>query len=86
MCDGRVYPVHKMVLASSSPFFDQILKESPLENPSIILNDAKAGHVEALLQYMYCGQVSGSGKSRITRRISVICCTALYNVILLVVH
>ncbi|RXG72201.1 Protein tramtrack, beta isoform [Armadillidium vulgare] len=56
-CEGQLFTVHRLVLASCSQFFDHIFEQTPAENTVIILNEAKAHDIEALLDYMYCGQV-----------------------------
>lgn len=57
-CEGQLFTVHRLVLASCSQFFDHIFEQTPAENTVIILNEAKAQDIEALLDYMYCGQVN----------------------------
>ncbi|XP_076051628.1 uncharacterized protein LOC143031539 isoform X2 [Oratosquilla oratoria] len=57
-CDGKVYAVHKLVLATCSDFFDEIFEQTPCSNPVIVLNDATAHDIEALLDYMYRGHVN----------------------------
>ena len=56
-CNGRVYPVHKLVLASCSEFFATMFEATKCSHPVIVLNDITAYQLEALLDYMYIGQV-----------------------------
>ncbi|CAL4236003.1 unnamed protein product, partial [Meganyctiphanes norvegica] len=57
-CEGRLFMVHRLVLATCSDFFDEIFQQTPNDNTVIVLNEARAQDVEALLDYMYCGQVN----------------------------
>ncbi|XP_018015802.1 B-cell lymphoma 6 protein homolog isoform X2 [Hyalella azteca] len=62
VCGTRIFPAHKLVLAASSPFFQQILAQQsqctqPL-NMMIVLQDVDSGDFEALLDYMYKGEAS----------------------------
>lgn len=59
-CEGRLFMVHRLVLATCSDFFDEIFQQTPSDSTRavIVLNEARAQDVECLLDYMYCGQVS----------------------------
>lgn len=59
-CEGRLFMVHRLVLATCSDFFDEIFQQTPSDTTRavIVLNEARAQDVECLLDYMYCGQVS----------------------------
>ncbi|KAL7645802.1 UNVERIFIED_CONTAM: hypothetical protein RMT77_002698 [Armadillidium vulgare] len=56
-CDGKLYPVHKLVLCSSSDYFFDIFKETRCKSPVVILKDVHHNNLEALLDYMYLGEV-----------------------------
>ncbi|KAB7503514.1 Transcription factor GAGA, partial [Armadillidium nasatum] len=56
-CDGKLYPVHKLVLCSSSDYFCDIFKETRCKSPVVILKDVHHNNLEALLDYMYLGEV-----------------------------
>lgn len=58
-CEGRLFMVHRLVLATCSDFFDEIFQQTPSDSTRavIVLNEARAQDVECLLDYMYCGQV-----------------------------
>ncbi|CAL4075182.1 unnamed protein product, partial [Meganyctiphanes norvegica] len=56
-CEGQQVSAHKVVLAASSPFFRNILKNNPCQHPIIILNEVRYGELLTLLQYMYHGEV-----------------------------
>ena len=55
--DGQVES-HKVILAASSPFFKRILKKNPHSHPLIYLKGIKLSDVEAVLNYMYHGEVN----------------------------
>ncbi|XP_045614517.1 uncharacterized protein [Procambarus clarkii] len=59
-CEGRLFMVHRLVLATCSDFFDEIFQQTPSDTSRavIVLNEARAQDVECLLDYMYCGQVN----------------------------
>ncbi|XP_050723302.1 broad-complex core protein isoforms 1/2/3/4/5-like isoform X2 [Eriocheir sinensis] len=59
-CEGRLFMVHRLVLATCSDFFDEIFQQTPSDTTRaiIVLNEARAHDVECLLDYMYCGQVN----------------------------
>ncbi|XP_042225227.1 protein tramtrack, beta isoform-like isoform X3 [Homarus americanus] len=67
MCEGRFFPVHKIILAASSTYFEQIFyqldSQLTIKQPMIVLADIKASHFEAILSYMYCGEVNIFQKS-----------------------
>ena len=55
--DGQVES-HKVILAASSPFFKRILKKNPHSHPLIYLKGINSSDVEAVLNYMYHGEVN----------------------------
>ncbi|KAK4315899.1 hypothetical protein Pmani_012897 [Petrolisthes manimaculis] len=59
-CEGRLFMVHRLVLATCSDFFDEIFQQTPSDTSRavIVLNEAHAQDIECLLDYMYCGQVN----------------------------
>lgn len=57
-CEGRFYNVHRLVLSICSDYFDAVLEHTPCKHPYIILKDVKAEDLEALLSFMYLGEVS----------------------------
>ena len=56
--DHQQVDVHKVVMASSSHFFKKVLKNIKHNHPLIYLRDIKITDMEALLAFMYYGQVS----------------------------
>lgn len=57
-CDGKFYPVHKLVLSTCSEYFEKMFEHTPCKHPVIVLKDIKADALEALLNYMYAGYVN----------------------------
>ncbi|KAK8739760.1 hypothetical protein OTU49_003181 [Cherax quadricarinatus] len=58
MCEGRVFPVHRIVLAMCSSYFENIFNKLDCKNPVIVLADIKAAYLEVLLSYMYSGEAT----------------------------
>ena len=56
--DHQQVEVHKVVMASNSHFFKKVLKNIKHNHPLIYLRDIKITDMEALLSFMYYGQVS----------------------------
>ncbi|KAK7074887.1 hypothetical protein SK128_002804 [Halocaridina rubra] len=59
-CDGKFYPAHKIVLSACSQYFEEMLKNTPCKHPVIVLKDIGSQELDALLSYMYAGEVSVS--------------------------
>jgi len=59
-CDGQTCKAHKMVLSACSPYFKALLEENPSKHPIIILKDVPFSHLQAILEYMYAGEVNVS--------------------------
>ena len=58
VCADKQVEVHKVVLASSSNFFRRILKDIKHSHPLIYLSGIKFKDLEAVLSFMYLGQVN----------------------------
>nr|XP_045582847.1 zinc finger protein 263-like isoform X6 [Procambarus clarkii] len=57
-CDGKFYPVHKLVLSTCSEYFENMFEHTPCKHPVVVLRDVQCDELEALLSYMYAGVVS----------------------------
>jgi len=57
-CDGRFYPVHKLILSTCSDYFEQMFEKTKDKQPVIVLKDIRHEDLEALLNYMYLGEVN----------------------------
>ena len=58
VCADQQVEVHKVVLASSSKFFWRVLKNIKHSHPMIYLRGIKFKDLEAVLSFMYLGQVN----------------------------
>lgn len=60
-CEGQQLHCHKVVLAACSQYFDNLLSENPCKHPIVILpSDIKLWTIQALVEFMYKGQVNVS--------------------------
>lgn len=57
-CDGGRLSAHKILLSMCSPYFRDVFKENPCSHPIVILKDVTCSVMEALLQFMYDGEVT----------------------------
>ncbi|XP_064093118.1 longitudinals lacking protein, isoforms H/M/V-like isoform X20 [Macrobrachium nipponense] len=57
-CDGKFYPVHKLVLSTCSDYFERMFERTNCKHPIIVLKDIRHEELEALLNYMYVGEVN----------------------------
>ncbi|CAL4109739.1 unnamed protein product, partial [Meganyctiphanes norvegica] len=56
--EGKFYPVHKLVMSTCSGYFREIFERTPCKSPVIVLTDVRSKDMEALLDYMYIGEVN----------------------------
>ena len=56
--DGQQIEAHKVILASSSPFFLNLLRVSLHPRPLIYMRGLKADILVAILDFLYCGEAS----------------------------
>lgn len=56
-CEGRFFPVHKLVLSTCSQYFSAIFEWTPCLNPVVVINNITCKELEALLDFMYIGEV-----------------------------
>lgn len=56
-CEGKFFPVHKLVMSSCSDYFEQIFQVVQCRHPVIVLKDITHQHMDLLLSYMYLGEV-----------------------------
>ncbi|XP_042891070.1 zinc finger and BTB domain-containing protein 7A-like isoform X3 [Penaeus japonicus] len=61
-CEGKFYPVHKLVLSTCSQYFEDMFDHTLGKHPIVLLQDVKCDELEALLSYMYVGVVSVAQK------------------------
>ena len=56
--DGQFFSAHKVILASSSPFFMGILKKYKSPEPLIFMKGIKSEHLSVLLDFFYFGEAN----------------------------
>ncbi|EGI60546.1 Broad-complex core protein isoform 6 [Acromyrmex echinatior] len=56
--DGQCLTAHKVILSASSPFFKKVFQTNPCQHPVIILQDVHFSELEALLIFIYKGEVN----------------------------
>ncbi|KAF7992950.1 hypothetical protein HCN44_005731 [Aphidius gifuensis] len=56
--DGQCLTAHKVILSASSPFFKKVFQTNPCQHPVIILQDVHFTELEALLSFIYKGEVN----------------------------
>ena len=56
--DGQQMEAHKVILASSSPFFDKILQKSKHPHPRIYLKGFQSKHFVSILNFLYFGEAN----------------------------
>ncbi|XP_045602530.1 broad-complex core protein isoforms 1/2/3/4/5 isoform X2 [Procambarus clarkii] len=57
-CEGHFFQVHKFVLSTCSEYFNDIFEWTPCVNPVVVLNNVSCKELEALLDFMYIGEVN----------------------------
>ncbi|KAK4328499.1 hypothetical protein Pmani_001098 [Petrolisthes manimaculis] len=58
VCEGKFYPVHKLVLSACSEHLEKILENTQCRHPTIVLHGIKCCDLEQLLMFMYTGEVN----------------------------
>ncbi|KAG5320284.1 BAB1 protein, partial [Pseudoatta argentina] len=56
-CDGGSIKCHKVVLSACSDYLERLLLEIPCTHPVIFLRDMKMWELQALVEFMYRGEV-----------------------------
>ena len=56
--DGRVMEAHKVILAASSPFFDNLLQKSKHTHPLIYLRGFESKDFVSILDFVYFGEAN----------------------------
>ena len=56
--DGKQVEVHKVVLASSSPFFKELLRRNKHPHPLIYMRGVKSENLMAMLEFFYFGEAN----------------------------
>ena len=56
--DGQQFDVHKVILAASSPFFQNVLRRNKHPHPLIFMRGVKAENLSAIIDFLYCGEAN----------------------------
>ena len=56
--DGKQVEAHKVILANSSPFFQNILRKNKHTHPLIYMRGVKSNDLLAIIDFLYCGETS----------------------------
>ena len=56
--DGKQFEAHKVVLASSSPFFLELLKRNKHPHPLVFMRGVKADDLSSLVDFLYYGEAN----------------------------
>ena len=56
--DGQQIEVHKVILAASSPFFQNLLKKNKHPHPLIYMRGIKSENMVAIIDFLYCGEAN----------------------------
>ena len=56
--DGKQIEVHKVILASSSPFFQNILSKNKHSHPLVYMRGVKSDDLMAIVDFLYCGEAN----------------------------
>ncbi|GLH03150.1 Uncharacterized protein GBIM_09054, partial [Gryllus bimaculatus] len=59
-CEGQMIKCHKVVLSACSTYFEKLLVQNPCQHPIIFMKDMKHWEVQALVDFMYRGEVNVS--------------------------
>ena len=56
--DGKQVDAHKVILANSSPFFQNILRKNKHIHPLIYMKGVKSDDLLAVIDFLYCGETN----------------------------
>ena len=56
--DGKQFEAHKVILAASSPFFQNILRRNQHAHPLIYMRGLKSEDLAAIIDFLYCGEAN----------------------------
>ena len=57
-CDDEQIQAHKLIISACSPFFRNVLRRNPHQNPLIYLKGVRFIDLQAILNFMYHGEVN----------------------------
>ena len=56
--DGQQIEAHKVILAASSPFFQNLLKRNRHPHPLVYMSGIKSEDLLAMMDFLYCGEAN----------------------------
>lgn len=56
-CENKTIKCHKVILAASSPYFENLFKQNTYRHPVIVLKDVYFWEIQALIEFIYTGEV-----------------------------
>ena len=56
--DGQQFEAHKVILAASSPFFQNLLKRNKHSHPIIYMRGMKSDDLNTIINFLYCGEAN----------------------------
>ena len=56
--DGQQVEAHKVILAASSPFFQDIFKRNKHSHPFLYMRGVKSEDLVAIIDFLYCGEAN----------------------------
>ena len=56
--DGQQIEAHKVILAASSPFFQNLLKRNKHPHPLLYMKGIKSENLLAIVDFLYCGEAN----------------------------
>ena len=56
--DGKQVEAHKVILAASSPFFQNLLRRNKHPHPLIYMRGVKSDDLLAIVDFLYCGEAN----------------------------
>ena len=56
--DGQQFEAHKVILAASSPFFQNLLKRNKHAHPIIYMRGMKSDDLSTIIDFLYCGEAN----------------------------
>ena len=57
-CDYEQIQAHKLIISTCSPFFRNVLRRNPYQNPLLYLKGVRFTDLQAVLNFMYHGEVN----------------------------
>ena len=56
--DGNQFEAHKVILVTSSPFFQNLLRRNKHTHPLIFMRGLKSEDLSSIIEFLYCGEAN----------------------------